>query len=1156
MTFLAWRFRVSEAAIARRVEGACSKAQNILISAVQFDRALAADSPMRRALFEEMSDPFPQVRWTDVFDSKLLQKLALALLGTFLAVVFWAVISPNYFVNSAARMFLPASNIAPLTRTKILDIQPGNARIIHGADFSLTVKLGGEVPGAAWIVFREVGSGWQRKPMNREMDLPVFSFAWKDVRQPMDYYITAGDAVSPSHRVSVRPKTAIRAKAAEIQWPAYTQRRNETVQDFTTLQHVLPGSRVTVTMEFNYPLAELKAVNDSDQLLAVQRLGDTRWRVADTILANRTLRLSYRDVDQFTDHEQLSITTKADEPPIINISDPPEGKELLAPRDATLTIKFLITDNHGLGSVALYKSTSEAQEGLLVQEWKDAAGQPSFSGSAQVPLKRYAQSGDERVAFCIVARDQNNITGPGATISRPIVARLRAAEKVQDPVDDLAAKLQKNLEDLIKLQRTNLEETRAVARAKPPTAEGITPLMNRQAQVGDLASSLAMAADVIAPKVRQQLQALVQGEMKEAVLALRNAVAAADTAKPKFLARAIELQVIILARLEGAPESVNMEAEKNKVADMVSALEDLLKKQRDLYRETTNASVAQAKALADKQDTLGQQAVRVRKNLEANVDCAPLDDKETAAVLEKVSRHFGAPVLAAIQQMQKEARDKKMTLKLPAVVAKVFVQVRVYEDMLTAADKLGSAKLPEAVAAQKQILLNLSNLIDILNDWMVGRADKKADELKDKLNKLRAKLDKLHAIQRDIVEKSRDLARKDQFNPDDKATCKQIKESKDLMAQVIEQMTLDLQAFPEMKPSNDLKVELMTIHEDVIQADKEEAKAGTLTPREMPVQKEDGILQAIENAKEVSEDLEMWLPTTLEREKWLQENFDVAEMPEIPNLPLPDRVEDLVGNLLEEQAGLAEQVTDAASNQALAQNPANGWDVRDGQMPGFAAQGRSGNERPNHNEQMGRSTGGREGMSDGEMVGEVAKNLQGDTPDVRRTRDPFQQGKVKDEDGPSATRATGGGKAGAFSDRLGMSGNAPLRDSEAPRRLAADAVAVQQALLAQKTSKLYAQASLLYLRADGMSEVAQLMDQSSEALRDGRLRDFEGLHQRIVRQLQNVRTRIAGGEVVAMPSGDAARATDKQLMGGSEGEAPQQYKDMVADYYRSLTEER
>jgi hypothetical protein len=186
----------------------------------------------------------------------------------------------------------------------------------------------------------------------------------------------------------------------------------------------------------------------------------------------------------------------------------------------------------------------------------------------------------------------------------------------------------------------------------------------------------------------------------------------------------------------------------------------------------------------------------------------------------------------------------------------------------------------------------------------------------------------------------------------------------------------------------------------------------------------------------------------------------------------------------------------------------------------------------------------------------VAKNLQGDTPDVRRTRDPFQQGKVKDEDGPSATRATGGGKAGAFSDRLGMSGNAPLRDSEAPRRLAADAVAVQQALLAQKTSKLYAQASLLYLRADGMSEVAQLMDQSSEALRDGRLRDFEGLHQRIVRQLQNVRTRIAGGEVVAMPSGDAARATDKQLMGGSEGEAPQQYKDMVADYYRSLTEER
>jgi hypothetical protein len=203
---------------------------------------------------------------------------------------------------------------------------------------------------------------------------------------------------------------------------------------------------------------------------------------------------------------------------------------------------------------------------------------------------------------------------------------------------------------------------------------------------------------------------------------------------------------------------------------------------------------------------------------------------------------------------------------------------------------------------------------------------------------------------------------------------------------------------------------------------------------------------------------------------------------------------------------------------------------------------------------MGRSSGGREGMSDGEMVGAVSKNLQGDTPDVRRTKDQFQQGNVKDEDGPSATRSTGGGKAGAFSDRLGMDGQGPLRDSVAQRRLAVDAAAVAQELLKQKTTKIHAQATLFYLRADGLKEVARLQDQAAQALREGRLKDFDGLRQKIVRQLQDVKTQLAGGQVVALPGGDAARVADRQLLGGNEGEAPAQYKDMVADYYRALAE--
>ena len=160
-------------------------------------------------------------------------------------------------------------------------------------------------------------------------------------------------------------------------------------------------------------------------------------------------------------------------------------------------------------------------------------------------------------------------------------------------------------------------------------------------------------------------------------------------------------------------------------------------------------------------------------------------------------------------------------------------------------------------------------------------------------------------------------------------------------------------------------------------------------------------------------------------------------------------------------------------------------------MPGFGAQGKSGNERPNKNEQTGRSSGGREGESDGEMVGDHADNLEGTKPDARRTNDPMQQGQVKDDGGIGSTRATGGGKAGGFSDRNGMDGNAPLRATNAPPMAARDSLAVKQALLAEKTSKEYAQASLLYLRTGDMADISGMMEESELALKEGRMQDYD-----------------------------------------------------------------
>lgn len=1118
--------KISDASIARRVEQSCAGSRNVLINAVQFHGELAADSPLRGALFGEMHDPFPNVRWRNVFDLPLLKKLAIALGSVALAITLWALVRPEHFINSAERIFLPAGNIAPLTRTRILEVTPGDTETAHGAEVDLSVTLGGEMPRGAWVIFRESGSSWQKTLMDHDVGEAGYTFEWKDVRQPVEYYIEAGDARSATYKINVRPRTAISSRNAEIEPPAYTKLGKITVPNFSMLQDVIPGSHVTVTLGFSAAVPELQADGDKGQQFPVTRQDETHWKFDGKIMSTQTVKLSYRDASGGEDSETLQIATRADEAPKINITAPQEGREIVATPDDSLQVQFTASARYGLGDVALYKSTNDKQDAQLIREWKEAADKTSFASQIHIPLRQYSAPGDDSVTFCIVVKDENDVSGPGVTISRPVVVSLRSADALEKQADEQNSQLRNSLEELITLQQTNLDETRDAAAATEPQPSVFNTLLDRQTRIATVAAHVAESGDNITSEIRADLRALLAKEMKDAVLALRGAGSTTGDIRGNFLSLAVNLEATILARLKGAPSAADADAQKGQIQDLIASVDNLLQEQRKILRETgvANGQAQAAKTLSDRQDALGDESVSVRKNIEKNAQNAALGDQDFRDRLTKVASMFG--------------------------------ELRVYEDMLLSADRLQSAKFSDAVTTQKGIVIHLAKILEYLNQWQIANAEQQAEALKKEAADMKDKLDKLAAIQREIIEKSKELARKDQFNPDDVATAKEIKESKDLMQEVVEQMLTDAHIFPDLKPSNELRSELTQIYEDVNQTDKEQAAEGKLTPQEIAVQKEDGILQAIEQAKQIADDMEMWLPTNNETQKWLLENFDKTEIPDIPNLPLPDAFDDIVGKLLDEQQGLDQQVQDAASNQAAAQNPANGWEIRDGPQPGFGAQGKSGNERPNKNEQTGRSSGGREGESDGEMVNGKADNLEGTKPDARRTNDPMQQGQVKDDGDNSSTRATGGGKAAGFSDRNGMDGNAPLRATNAPSMAARDALAVQQALLAEKTSKEYAEASLLYLRTGDMADISRLMEESELALKEGRMQDYDKLHQQIIARLNEVRGEIHSGETLSLPASGAGQATDKQLLGGDEGSAPDRYKQQVADYYRSLSEEK
>ena len=277
---------------------------------------------------------------------------------------------------------------------------------------------------------------------------------------------------------------------------------------------------------------------------------------------------------------------------------------------------------------------------------------------------------------------------------------------------------------------------------------------------------------------------------------------------------------------------------------------------------------------------------------------------------------------------------------------------------------------------------------------------------------------------------------------------------------------------------------------------------------ELGLQKEDFILDMMEKIDKRFDDMEMWLTAKPDATRRLTENFDQAEMPKMATIDMPKELQDIIGEMLEQQKDIEEKAHDSATNQAVPDLPM-GWDIAEGEWSSFSAKGKSGNEAPDHKEQDGRSLVGRQGQADGETTAGSGKINKGDDKiENRRTQDPAQAGQVKEEEHTDA-KATGGGKLSGFDDEFGMPGAGPRRDANLP-----GSPLGMQAQLRRNAEALYARASMLHIRTGSLDEVVRALRDAEDAVRDGRpIQQVRELQKRVTTAMQTARMSRAGASL-------------------------------------------
>src|SRR5487761_1078652 len=190
-------------------------------------------------------------------DRTPLIRLLMALVAVTFCVALYAVLSPKSPFRSFRRVVSPWSDVAPPTRVAITNIQPGDSQGFHDQHVAVSAEVDGlraEEPVTLrystldeQVVNRPVPMVLAESSYRHAVELPPDSLG---LQQVLEYWIEAGDAISPHYRIRVDTAPAIVVEEIEYQYPKYSELPPRKVARHGDIQG-LAGTRVTLRTKAN-----------------------------------------------------------------------------------------------------------------------------------------------------------------------------------------------------------------------------------------------------------------------------------------------------------------------------------------------------------------------------------------------------------------------------------------------------------------------------------------------------------------------------------------------------------------------------------------------------------------------------------------------------------------------------------------------------------------------------------------------------------------------------------------------------------------------------------------------------------------------------------------------------------------------------------------
>lgn len=453
-------------------------------------------------------------------------------------------------------------------------------------------------------------------------------------------------------------------------------------------------------------------------------------------------------------------------------------------------------------------------------------------------------------------------------------------------------------------------------------------------------------------------------------------------------------------------------------------------------------------------------------------------------------------------------------------------------------------------ATQNRIIASLQSMLAIMPEL----ADKPRQQgpqpedlpqdIADKLRKLQNQLKEFQTAQNKAIEATERLAKTplDNFQPEDLKSLQELQASQDRWEKFLNEAFTDFSKLAEQDYSNPaLLKELLSVKCDVTMV-KDALSSGAT---EIATAAESN---SLENAKTLTANIEKWLPGKPDREKWDMESAPEQENTEMPELP--SELEDIVGDLLEEEEDLFEEMQDISSSYADSLDKGAGWDAMDGPISNMNAQGVTGNQLPNSNEIQGRSGEGRQGKASGEHVEDKAVGKGGRRTPTRLSHDPFQKGQIDDRSKEPPGGATGGGKlSGAGAE--GLEGPVPPELQKQLKRLAG-----KQAALINKAERIRTRFQPTDHTNLKLFKAITLMNRVQNDLKQNRYTNALRARKQVLSALGDTAMLVSGEVTVqADTSQTMPKHVKEDIADAMNGTLPEEFRQALKQYFKRISQD-